>query len=51
MTARPDADALAAIERQADEAYERNPGSSLPPAVAEQVRRILPAPAERREAA
>jgi hypothetical protein len=45
------ADQLAAIKAAADEAYEANPGSPLSAPAAERVRRILPAPAERQEAA
>jgi hypothetical protein len=45
------AETIAEIERQADAHYEARPGSPLTPALAEQIRRTLPRPAERREAA
>lgn len=41
----------AEIERQADEAYQRNPGEALSGEAAEQVRRLLPPAAERETAA
>jgi hypothetical protein len=42
---------LAEITAAADEAYAARPGSPLTPTLAEQVRRILPRPAEQQEAA